>query len=121
MMSRTRKLEIDRESLAERCVVLALKGRLDALTALELKEAIRERVDAGQVDLVVDLSGVPFIDSSGLAAMVSGLKAARQAGGSVKLAGPSEQALTVLRLTKLDRVFALYADRAAALGALKEG
>jgi anti-sigma B factor antagonist len=120
-MNRTRELEIDSESLSERRVVLALKGRLDALTALELKEEMAERVDAGQVELVVDLSGVPFIDSSGLAALVSGLKAARQAGGSLKLAGLNEQALTVLRLTRLDRVFALYADRAAALGALRDG
>jgi anti-sigma B factor antagonist len=120
-MNRTRELEIDSELLSERRVVLALKGRLDALTALELKEEMAERVDAGQVELVVDLSGVPFIDSSGLAALVSGLKAARQAGGSLKLAGLNEQALTVLRLTRLDRVFALYADRAAALGALRDG
>jgi anti-sigma B factor antagonist len=120
MMSKMRELEIGRESLSQRRAVLALQGRLDALTALELKEAIAERVDAGQIELVVDLSGVPFIDSSGLAALVSGFKAARQAGGSLKLAGLNEQALTVLRLTKLDRVFALYADRAAALGALRE-
>jgi anti-sigma B factor antagonist len=120
-VSRTRDLEIGRESLSERRAVLALEGRLDALTALELKEAIRELVDAGQVELVVDLSGVPFIDSSGLAALVSGLKATRQAGGALRLAGLNEQARTVLRLTRLDRVFALYADRAAAVGTLGEG
>jgi len=52
--------------------------------------------------------------------LVSGLKATRQAGGALKLAGLNEQARTVLRLTRLDRVFALYADRAAALEALGE-
>jgi anti-sigma B factor antagonist len=117
-VSGTRELVLRRESLSGQCVVLALEGRLDALTALELKEEIRRLVEAGQAQLIVDLSGVPFIDSSGLAALVSGLKATRQAGGALKLAGLNEQARTVLRLTRLDRVFALYVDRAAAVAAL---
>jgi anti-sigma B factor antagonist len=116
----TGELEIRRESLSGQRAVLALEGRLDALTALELKEEIRGRVDAGQAQLIVDLSGVPFIDSSGLAALVSGLKATRQAGGALKLVGLNEQARTVLRLTKLDRIFALYPDRAAAEAALPD-
>lgn len=113
-------LQIRRESLSEQRAVLALEGRLDALTALELKQAIGEWVDAGQAQLIIDLSRVPFIDSSGLAALVSGLKATRQVGGTLKLAGLSEQASTVFRLTQLDRIFALYPDTAAAVAALPD-
>ena len=70
--------------------------------------------------LVVDLTAVPFIDSSGLAALVSGLKATRQAGGTLKLAGLNEQARTVFRLTRLERVFELYPDAAAAQRTLSD-
>ena len=70
---------------------------------------------AGQVELIVCLREVPFIDSSGLAALVSGLKATRQAGGTLKLSGLCDQARTVFRLTMLERVFEIYADAAEAL------
>ncbi len=113
-------LQIHKESLSEQRAVLALEGRLDALTALELKKEIGEWVDAGHAQLIIDLSRVPFIDSSGLAALVSGLKATRQVGGTLKLAGLNEQASTVLRLTKLDRIFALYPDTGAAVAALPD-
>jgi anti-anti-sigma factor len=64
------------------------------------------------------MSGVSFLDSSGLAALVSGLKAAREAGGTLKLAGVNEQARQVFEITRLDQVFELYPDRDAAVQAL---
>jgi anti-sigma B factor antagonist len=53
---------------------------------------------------VVDLSGTAFIDSSGLGALIAALKKARQAGGDLRIVGPTEQVRTVLGLTNLDRV-----------------
>ena len=88
---------------------LYVSGRLDAVSALDVKAALQKLVQAGQVEVIVCLRKVPFIDSSGLAALVSGLKATRQAGGTLKLSGLSEQARTVFRLTMLERVFEIYA------------
>jgi anti-sigma B factor antagonist len=51
---------------------------------------------------------VNFIDSSGLGALISGLKSARQAGGDLRIANPGEQARVVLKLTTLDRVLRPY-------------
>ena len=62
----------------------------------------------GQHRLVVDLGQVSFIDSSGLGALISGLKSARQAGGDLRIANPGEQARVVLKLTRLDRVLHPY-------------
>jgi anti-sigma B factor antagonist len=59
---------------------------------------------------VVDLSGVEFIDSSGLGALIGELKKARQAGGDLRISGVTDQVATVLRLTNLDRVLRPYAD-----------
>jgi anti-anti-sigma factor len=67
---------------------------------------------------VVDLSAVPFIDSAGMAVLVSLLKKARIAAGEVILVWPSEEAARrILRLTKFDRVFPMADDVQSALSA----
>jgi anti-anti-sigma factor len=88
---------------------LYVSGRLDAVSAQEVKARLQDLVQAGHIELIVCLRETPFIDSSGLAALVAGLKAARQAGGTLKLASLGEQARTVFRLTMLERVFEIYA------------
>jgi anti-anti-sigma factor len=97
-----------------------ISGRLDAVSALEVKAQIQELVQAGHVELIVCLREVPFVDSSGLAALVAGPKATRQAGGTLKLSGLSDQARTVFRLTLLERVFEIYADVEAAQASFAE-
>jgi anti-anti-sigma factor len=69
------------------------------------------------VKLAVDLSAVEFIDSSGLGALIGGLKAARTAGGDLRIAGATEQVVSVLRLTNLDKVLRVYDDPQSAYGA----
>jgi len=84
--------------------VLRLEGRLDMLSAADVKQRIAQTVEDGHRRLVVDLGGVLFLDSSGLGALIGGLKAARLAGGDLRIARPSEQARMILELTTLDRV-----------------
>ena len=67
------------------------------------------------MELVCDLTEVGFLDSSGLSALVSGLKAARERGGFLKLAGLNEQVAKIFKLTMLDRVFELHPSVEAAL------
>jgi anti-sigma B factor antagonist len=101
-------MEIRAERRDSGVTVVRPEGRLDLLSAAELKRLLVEEVGAGQCRLVVDLEGVAFIDSSGLGALIGGLKAARTAGGNLRLARPGEQALTILELTTLDRVLRPY-------------
>jgi len=61
-----------------------------------------------QARIVVDLSAVDFIDSSGLGALIGGLKAARQEGGDLRIACAGDQVKAVLKLTNLDRILAPY-------------
>jgi len=111
-------LQSTEKLLSDKRVVLTLNGRLNAVTAPDFKAQVKRLAKGGHVQLVVDLTDVPFIDSSGLAALVSGLKVARQAGGTLKLAGLNEQARTVFTLTRLDHVFEMYPDAEAALRTL---
>lgn len=95
--------DIDRHS--DTIAVIRVQGRLDFLSAADAKETITSLVSAGTNNLVIDLTSTEFIDSSGLGSLIGGLKAARQAGGDLRIANPSDQVRSVLRLTSLDRVF----------------
>jgi anti-anti-sigma factor len=96
-----------------RVVVVAPQERIDAVNAPQLRQKLHGLLDDGAANLVVDLSAVPFMDSAGMAVLVSGLKRARLAGGDVKLVWPTaEPARRILNLTRLDRVFGM-ADSAA--------
>lgn len=97
-------MEIDKSEIGERVGLLRLSGRLNMVAAPRLKEAIDAVVEGGAPRVVVDLTEVSFMDSSGLGALIAGLKKTRQASGDLRIAGPNEQVLTVLRLTNLDRV-----------------
>lgn len=101
-------MEISVASPGPAVAVVRPVGRLDMLAAAEVRQRLVETVQGGQPRLVVDLAGVTFIDSSGLGALIAGLKAARQAGGDLRLAQPNDQARLVLELTTLDRVLRPY-------------
>ncbi len=88
--------------------IVRLDGRLDLVTAGEAKQRMVDAVEGGQKRLVVDMGNVDFVDSSGLGAIVGVLKAARQAGGDLRIACPTSQFRSILELTMLDRVLRPY-------------
>jgi anti-sigma B factor antagonist len=107
-------LIVEEKSSCEDYSIIALSGRLNGASAPELKRRIRQIVETGKSRLILDMSGIVFIDSSGLSALISGLKCAREAGGFFRLAGLRDQAAAVIKLMMLDRVFDTYPDAAAA-------
>ena len=88
--------------------VIKFEGRLDLASAAECKKQLAEAVERGYHRLVVDMGEVPYVDSSGLGALISGVKSARIAGGDLRLAAPQEQARIALELTTLDRIMTPY-------------
>lgn len=103
-------MELETEDLAPGTVRVACRGRFNMAAAPEFRRRLEEVVTAGAGRVVVDLGEVSFVDSSGLGALVAGLKRARQAGGDLRIARASEQVLLVLGLTNLDRVLRPYED-----------
>lgn len=97
-------MDVDRSEVDGRAVVLSPSGRLTMTTAALLRQSVAAEVEGGKSRVVLDLAGVSFVDSSGLGAIVGGLKSARQAGGDLRIAAAGEQVRTVLDLTNLDRV-----------------
>ncbi|WP_121251099.1 STAS domain-containing protein [Nocardioides ferulae] len=84
--------------------VVTPQGRLNMVAARRLKEVLGGLVGDGTSRIVVDMAETTFLDSSGLGALIGGLKSARQAGGDLRVARPTESVLNVFRLTNLDRV-----------------
>ncbi len=96
--------------------VVRVRGRLTMAAAGELKAAVDREVAAGRTLVVIDLAGTTFLDSSGLGALVGGLRSARAAGGDLRIAGVGPQVRTVLELTTMDRVLRPYASVEDAAG-----
>lgn len=84
--------------------VVVPQGRLNMVSARRLKEILSELVGAGTARIVVDLAETTFLDSSGLGALIGGLKSARQAGGDLRIARPTPEVASVFALTNMDKV-----------------
>ena len=96
-------------------IVYKLKGSLDFETAPSLRAALIEAADEGKHDIVVELTHLEFLDSSGLGALIGAHKRALENGGRVRLIispGPIERLLTI---TGLMNVLAVYPSIDAAL------
>ena len=109
-------MQVNIERLEGQVAVVIPEGRLDLASASEFKQALNDAVNASDRILVVDLSKVPFVDSSGLGALIGGMKATRLAGGDLRIAQVGEQARLILELTTLDKVMKLYSTVEEALG-----
>jgi anti-sigma B factor antagonist len=90
-------------------------GRIDAHTALTFKDRLSEVIDFGNPWLVLDLSAVTFLDSTGLGSLVSSLKRAEAAGGDLRLAQVPQTVRMTLELTSLQARLVRYATIADAL------
>lgn len=94
--------------------VVALDGDVDLQSSPRARKALLDAVGLGR-GTVVDLSGVSYIDSSGIAALVEAYQRSRRDGLRFVLAAVSDPTLRVLRLARLDRVFSIEPTVEAAL------
>lgn len=97
-------------------IVIALEGDIDLENAGEVRKALLANLKQKK-DLLIDLSAVSYINSSGIASLVEGLQVARKQKNELSLVSVSPRALRVLELARLDKVFSIHADVAAALAA----
>ena len=97
--------------------ILELAGRLDAGSTPPVAEALRKLTAAAPAHVVVNLSGVNFMDSTALAALVQGLKRARQVDGNVRLCNIQQPVRIIFELTRLEKAFDIYASELDAVKA----
>jgi len=99
--------------------VVALAGRLDAASAPEVREQIKEVIHAGIGKVLIDLSAVKFLDSSGISVLVGAMKEASSRGGRIALLKVPPTVRSLLELTRLHRVFDSYEDESLACRMLR--
>ena len=110
-------MQIKSERISPLQAIIHPAGRMDVESSPIVRQAILDFVDSGVKYVVVDLLQVEFMDSSGLSALVSGMKALRRSGGLLTVCQANAQIRTALRLTMLDRVFPIYETAQAAFEA----
>ncbi len=97
--------------------ILALEGEIDLHESPQIKEKLKPLLDAKQPRLLVDLSGVSYIDSSGLALFIEAMQRVQAYGGQFTLCGLRPSVRTIFEIARLDQVFRIFPDRAAAQAA----
>jgi len=97
--------------------VVEVSGEIDVYTASIMRERLVGLLEVGRTDLVVDLTDVAFMDSTGLGVLVGVLKKVRGHGGRLQLVISSEQLLKVFRITALTQVFTIRQTLDEALAA----
>lgn len=101
----------DMEKNADEFVIVTPDGdRLDSVNALQFKSRLIDVVNSGNARLALDLSGVDFMDSSGLAVLISCLRTIGD-DGEIVLIAPSPKVEKLLVITKLNRVFRTFATK----------
>ncbi len=93
-------------------------GELDAFTVSQFRQALAELASTHR--LLIDMSGVPFVDSAGLGALIGGIRRARELGGDVAVACSRPTLTRLLHTTGFDRIVPVTETVEAAVAALDE-
>jgi anti-sigma B factor antagonist len=102
------------ETVVESQLVVAVRGEVDVHSAAQLRDQLISSLDSGNSSVIVDLSKLDFIDSTGLGALVAGRNHAAGISSSLRLVCSSERLLKLFRITGLDTVFDIYPTLPAA-------
>lgn len=107
-------MNIERAVVAEQIPVLRLSGELDLSSVPDARRAIRALIEEEQVNFIINLTNLDFIDSSGLGVLVGGLARVREKQGEIKIACANRRILRVFEMTRLTQLFEIYQDEESA-------
>jgi anti-anti-sigma factor len=98
--------ETNREGIA----VLSLKGRLTVGESGAIRQRINDCAAIGRVNVILDLTDIDYVDSTGLGTMVICFTTLKKQGGALKLVNPNKRNVELLLLTKLHTVFQVFTE-----------
>ncbi len=107
-------LQVKREEFGD-AVVLGVEGSVDIYSSPELRGELKLALDKQAPRIVIDLAGVSFIDSSGLATLIEGLQKVKVYSGNLVLCELTQTVLGVFQLANLDHIFTIKETRESAL------
>lgn len=101
--------------------IIAVAGEIDLYTAPMFKRALTQTIDGGHSDLLVDMTQVSYMDSSGFGTLLGVTKKVRPSGGSVNLIGCNEAIHRMLKITRLNTIFGIFDTEDEAVTTLRGG
>jgi anti-sigma B factor antagonist len=109
--------------------ILDLTGRLSLGEAIAfgpgsgliLSDTVKELTKKGKKNILLNLAGVTYVDSSGVGQLVGAMTSARNQGVGLKLLRPNTKVLELLKMSKLDTVFDIFEDEASAVASFNRG
>lgn len=105
---------------ADNVKILELAGRFDTYTAGEVRQWIDDAMAEDPANIVVNMQGVDFVDSTALATLVQGVKNCRQRDGDLRLCEVQQSVRMVFELTRLDRFFEIFPQENEAIKAFNK-
>ncbi|MBV9661998.1 MAG: STAS domain-containing protein [Acidimicrobiales bacterium] len=109
-------LNIHQDETVEGFVICRPVGELDAFTVSQFRQSLAELASSKR--LVIDMSGIPFVDSAGLGALIGGIRRTRELGGDVAVACDRPTLVRLLRTTGFDRIVSVTETVEEAMAAL---
>ncbi|MFN3647959.1 MAG: STAS domain-containing protein [Armatimonadota bacterium] len=111
-------LRVETRNPREGVAVIGLSGEVDVYTSPRVKQEIVNLLNEGTVKMVVDLTGVEYLDSTGLGVLIGGLKRARERDGDLKLICDNVRILRIFEITGLTKIFDIYRSESEAVESL---
>ena len=100
-------------------VIMDISGEVDLYNAPDIKNKITTLIDGGKRNILINLTNVSYIDSSGIGVLISSLSRLKKVGGALKIMGVHGSVKKVFELTKLDKFFEIYQDEEEAIESFK--
>jgi anti-sigma B factor antagonist len=113
------RFHIQERVIDDRATVVAVEGEIHVSTAPEFSAMLSATVDGGRTSLVLDLTGVMFIDSTGLSVLLNALRQVTHVGGQMAVVCSNPTVLRLFEITRLDTTFDIHAELEPALAAVQ--
>jgi len=114
------KVHYETEDIQGVRILRLLEPKLDSSQAADLKKELLGHVVQGHVNLVINLEKVTYVDSSGLGALLFGLRQARNNGGVLKLVRPQPDVLRLIQIARLDRTLEIFETESEAVASFQQ-
>lgn len=111
----TLNLEINTQLTVDNIPIVALKGEIDLHTCAEMRNTLRELIEKGHHQIVINLAEVPYLDSAALGVMVDAVRRVREHEGGISLVSTTPFVRRAFEITRLVKIFQLYDTNEAAL------
>lgn len=113
--------DLNEESLDQQTHLIAVRGEVHVSTAPEFSERLNDAISGGATGVVIDMTGVDFIDSTGLSVLLNALRRVTRQQGTLALAVSNPTVLRLFEITRLDSTFDILPDRGAAIDRVRRG